>query len=124
MHLLRLLQAPAKSIPVILQRHRQVTALPKRKLRFEVSREWGGMVGTAEVVQFCCDLWNWRVKIVAALRLAYALEKNPMHAVRLQTGGCTCGTKTPEPEYHAEDCVYAAVAGLETMEVRKTQSLL
>lgn len=25
---------------------------------------------------------------------------------KLQAGGCTCGTKTPELQYHNECCVY------------------
>lgn len=33
-------------------------------------------------------------------------ERHDSFLTRLAVGGCTCMTKTPELQYHAEDCTY------------------
>jgi hypothetical protein len=33
--------------------------------------------------------------------------------IRLQVGGCTCMTKTNQPEYHATDCQYRLACEIE-----------
>jgi hypothetical protein len=51
---------------------------------------------------------------------------NPRHFAllsRLQLGGCTCNTKTPELRFHAEDCKYRLASEIERELLSRSQDV-
>jgi hypothetical protein len=56
------------------------------------------------------------VPIYSSSRIADDLsDKIREKLMRLQLGGCTCGTKTPNIEHHDENCVYRIAAEIGLM---------
>lgn len=80
---------------------------------------------TAALYRLTCSPHEWSDKdslAMAAFIAALAISRGPFDSLaqapydvkeRLQTqlvGKCTCGKKTPEINFHAADCTYAAAA--------------
>lgn len=101
-----LVPPPVTGLPQLRQRIEQVP--PAQHLRFGVYDGKGFVRGTEQQVRLCCDMWNLREQVAAALRLVEALRADPRYIARLLSGSCTCQTKTPDPAYHSDLCVYAA----------------
>src|SRR5688500_18750164 len=101
-----MLEPPATTDTQLLERIR--AAEPHAALRFSLFEGRGCVRGSEKQVRLCCDLWNLRGRVAAALRLVAALRSSPEHYARLTVASCTCGTKSPDTQYHADSCVYAA----------------
>ena len=61
-----------------------------------------GTMASEKVKQKQIEIWNTRASDAAIKELVDSLEK-------LKIGSCTCLTKTPDVEYHSDECRYRII---------------